>query len=350
MRIYGIQSDGSFREYVPTPFQVEHQEKVLEDWLEANPRGIVEDSSLLIIGRQVRTDFNSIIDLLALDREGRVAVIELKRDRTPRDTLAQALEYAAFAARLDAEQLQTILCSYLKDDSLTLADYHREYFQLSPDDAVAFNKDQRIVIVGQTVSSETRQTASFLAAKGISVTCIEFAFFQSEDGTPILSQEVVVGQEAVKPGRVTTASPPAVTRDQFMASLDDNGRRVFSRVLEFAQNDSMEIIWGTRGFSMNVVLDGTWVGFCFGYPPQALGGQSLRTTLRDKRGIAGKTAIPEDVLTSLHDAAQSTGMFRSAGSELRCSIDRAFTDKEIQDLLSWFKAVTQAIRSYGLKQ
>ncbi len=100
MRIYGIEPDGKFREYVPTPFQIEHEEVILEDWLEENPDGILEDGKLLVIGRQVNTNLGTTIDLLALDRDGNAVVIELKRDRTPRNTLAQALEYASFTEQL----------------------------------------------------------------------------------------------------------------------------------------------------------------------------------------------------------------------------------------------------------
>jgi RecB family endonuclease NucS len=71
-----------------------------------NPGGILEDGPLLIIGRQVPTDLGKWIDLLGVDREGNVAVVELKRDRTPRDVVAQALEYAAYAARLDVDELE----------------------------------------------------------------------------------------------------------------------------------------------------------------------------------------------------------------------------------------------------
>ncbi|MBN1424162.1 hypothetical protein JXA88_06365 [Candidatus Fermentibacteria bacterium] len=70
MRLFGIESDGRFREYFTKPFQAGHEERVLEGWLESNPDGIVEDGRLLIVGRQVGTNLGSIIDLLALDREG----------------------------------------------------------------------------------------------------------------------------------------------------------------------------------------------------------------------------------------------------------------------------------------
>lgn len=117
MRVFDIQSDGNFSEYVRTPFQVDHEEAVLEGWLESNPDGIVEDGRILIIGRQVSTNLGGYIDLLGVDREGDIVVVELKRDRTPRDTIAQSLEYASFAERLDTDQLEEILRSYLNDES-----------------------------------------------------------------------------------------------------------------------------------------------------------------------------------------------------------------------------------------
>ncbi len=109
MRVFNIGSDGEFTEYEQLPFKVDHEESVLEEWLESNPDGILEDGQILIIGRQVPTDLGACIDLLGVDREGNAVVIELKRDRTPRDVVAQALEYAAFAARLDVDALEGIL-------------------------------------------------------------------------------------------------------------------------------------------------------------------------------------------------------------------------------------------------
>ena len=147
MRVFSVGPDNGFTEYERVPFEADHVESVLEEWLESNPGGILEDGPLLIIGRQVPTDLGKSIDLLGVDREGNVVVVELKRDRTPRDVVAQALEYAAFAAKLDAAALEGILGEYRPDEPLGLAEQHREYFDQS--EAVAFNKDQRIVIIGQ---------------------------------------------------------------------------------------------------------------------------------------------------------------------------------------------------------
>ena len=152
MRVFSVGSDGKFTEYERLPFEVDHEESVLEQWLESNPDKILEEGRILILGRQVRTDLGGFIDLLGADREGNVVVVELKRDRTPRDVVAQALEYAAFAARLDADALEGILRVHEQDESLSLADYHRECFSIDQSEAIAFNKDQHIVVVGQRVT------------------------------------------------------------------------------------------------------------------------------------------------------------------------------------------------------
>ena len=350
MRVFGIQSDGRFNEYVQTPFQIEHEEITLEGWLEMNPDGMVEDGRILIIGRQVVTNFGGFIDLLGLDREGEVVVIELKRDRTPRDTIAQALEYVSFAEQLDTAQLEEVLRSYLNDDSLTLAEHHREYFQLGSDEAVAFNKDQRIVIVGQRVTPEIRQTAIFLRSKGIRVTCVEFSFFQAGGGTRLLSQEIVVGRESGRPKQVSSGSLPAVTEDAFLASADENGRAVFTRILELAKSRTMPICWGTRGFSLNVDVDGTHVAVCFVYPPDSVYNQTLRTTLRGRGGVERKSAVPEAEIQALWTQAEATGLFVPAGRELKCQIIRPLTEPEIDSLVQWCVSVEKTVKRFGLKQ
>ena len=51
MRVFSIGSDGEFTEYEQLPFKMDHEESVLEEWLEFNPDGILEDGQILIIGR-----------------------------------------------------------------------------------------------------------------------------------------------------------------------------------------------------------------------------------------------------------------------------------------------------------
>ena len=349
MRVFSVGSDGDFTEYEQLPFEVDHEESVLEEWLESNPDKILENGRILIIGRQVRTNLGGFIDLLGVDREGNVVVVELKRDRTPRDVVAQALEYAAFAARLDVDALEGILRVHEHDESLSLADCHRECFSVGQSEAVAFNKDQHIVVVGQQVTPAIRQTAAFLGSKGIHVSCVEFTFFEAAGGGRLLSQEIVVGREHVKPRRVTSEPLPVVSEDDFLKRCDEHGKDVFSRILELAHSRSMSINWGTKGFSMGVDVEGARVVICYAYPPAAVFKQTLYTALRDRAGIERKTSAPAEAIDRLRNAAAATRLFAPAGRELKCLINREFTDDEVDALVAWCDSAAQAIVEHGLK-
>ena len=85
-------------------------EKKLESILDEDISII--DPDLMIIGRQVPTSFGKYIDLLAIDFEGHLAIIELKRDKTPRDVVAQTLDYASWVQGLTYEDVKMIFSQY----------------------------------------------------------------------------------------------------------------------------------------------------------------------------------------------------------------------------------------------
>ena len=87
-------------------------EKKLEEVL-ANDIAIV-DPSLLLIGRQVPTSYGKFIDLLALDPDGSLVVIELKRDRTPREVIAQILDYGSWVRSLKSDDIAQIFDEFVR--------------------------------------------------------------------------------------------------------------------------------------------------------------------------------------------------------------------------------------------
>lgn len=160
MKLFTIAKDGKLTRYKEQNYEITHQETQLETLLENNPEYFFEESSVLIIGRQVTTNLNTFIDLLGIDKMGNTVVIELKRGKTPRETVAQILEYASFVENLDFAQLDEIYQGYSGED-ISLAEYHREYFGNREEEQVSFNKSTKLVIVAQEVSREIRQTALF---------------------------------------------------------------------------------------------------------------------------------------------------------------------------------------------
>src|SRR5690242_18492726 len=92
----------------PEPLQSSSlpSEAQLEDIIVAEP-SILHDQWMLI-GRQVDTGFGGRLDLLSVAPDGALILIELKRDRTPRDVVAQAIDYATFVADLKPEDIVAI--------------------------------------------------------------------------------------------------------------------------------------------------------------------------------------------------------------------------------------------------
>jgi len=80
------------------------REQQLEDMLVNDPTTLGE--RLLIIGRQVTTTFGSIVDILAIDVDGDLHVLELKRNKTPREVVAQALDYGSWVNGLGHQQVR----------------------------------------------------------------------------------------------------------------------------------------------------------------------------------------------------------------------------------------------------
>ena len=87
------------------------EEARLEDWL-CTDISLLNDE-LLIIGRQVRVD-GGAIDLLAIDEEGNLVIVELKRDQTPRDVVAQTLDYASSVQEFNREGCGTAYAGFLE--------------------------------------------------------------------------------------------------------------------------------------------------------------------------------------------------------------------------------------------
>ena len=88
-------------------------EQVLEDMIVSDPR-ILSDEWMLI-GRQEETGHGGRIDLLGIAPDGTLVLIELKRSRTPREVVAQALDYAGWVEGLSPERIAEIYSPFSND-------------------------------------------------------------------------------------------------------------------------------------------------------------------------------------------------------------------------------------------
>jgi RecB family endonuclease NucS len=91
-------------------------EQMLESMIVREPS--ILSSEWMLIGQQEITSHGGRIDLLAIAPDGSLVLIELKRDRTPREIVAQALDYASWVVDLTADRIVQIYHRFSKGGSL----------------------------------------------------------------------------------------------------------------------------------------------------------------------------------------------------------------------------------------
>ena len=145
----------------------------IQEWVAANPGILGED--LLVIGKEFsgfdRTDER--LDLLAVDPDGKLVVIELKRDDTGANAHWQAIKYASYLRRATAEQIVGMLAVYKnvsQEDSWEDLVKH-----LGSDDLNALNNAQRIILASHRFAPEVTSAALWLNDKAHGedlITCV----------------------------------------------------------------------------------------------------------------------------------------------------------------------------------
>lgn len=159
----------------------------LEDRLElvlAQDIGIASPN-WMVIGRQVSTDHGTRIDLLALDRDANLVVLELKRDRTYREIVAQTLDYGSWVRELKDERIAQIFDDYQRRHSpdqtaLSIDDAFRERFGIPIPDEM--NSSHELVIVASALDDSTERVVKYLAEEyGVRINAVFFRVFRDGD-------------------------------------------------------------------------------------------------------------------------------------------------------------------------
>ncbi|CAB4924599.1 MAG: DUF91 domain-containing protein [Actinobacteria bacterium] len=131
-------------------------EKALEDLIEGDPA--VVGQPLLVIGRQVATSYGGVVDLVGLDESGGVHIVELKKDRTPREVVAQALDYGSWARALSNEDIESLWSGYGEGPLATAFDVH---FGLDLPEVL--NDEHHLTIVAGSLDAATERIVTYLS-------------------------------------------------------------------------------------------------------------------------------------------------------------------------------------------
>ncbi len=186
--------DDQLVEIETSPMESERRERDhVEKWIKTNPKILGED--ILIIGEQVYTK-SGPLDFLGVDSSGNMVIVELKRDKLPRECLAQAIDYASDIATWDIDKLSEVCMQY---NGQTLYDYASENFVGVEVEDISFNKAQRLLLVGFLIEESLTRMIEWLSVNyDIGINAIILKYAQTSSGNEMLSKTAIISEEVEK--------------------------------------------------------------------------------------------------------------------------------------------------------
>ncbi len=162
----------------------------LEQWIKSNPEILGND--IAIIGEQVYTK-SGPLDFLGIDRSGNTVIVELKRNKLPREVLAQAIDYASDISSYEPDQLNEICLAFTKQ---TLGDYLTEKFSDTNFEEVVINQAQRLLLVGFSIEEPLHRMIEWLSEKyNLGINAIVLHYTKTKSGDELLSRTVIIPEE-----------------------------------------------------------------------------------------------------------------------------------------------------------
>lgn len=205
-------------------------EKHLENWIEADPSMI--DAGLLVLRRQMHVE-GGILDLLCVDLQGRLTVVEIKRGKLIRETIAQAIDYAASIA---AMSLETLREQALKQ--VAVSKEHPGLTALLSDEMT--DVEVAVVVVGVGQEPGLERMIDFLGSRyALPIRAVTFDVFDTGDGTRVLVRE------ETEPEIVSAVAPASQYSVESVVELaggpnSPNGQRL-RRVAEAAESSGLYV-------------------------------------------------------------------------------------------------------------
>ena len=172
----------------------------LQEWLVQMPEALGEE--LLVIQKEFDgfADTRERLDLLALDKEGRLVVIENKLDDSGRDVVWQALKYVAYCSSLKKAEIVEIYQKYLDrwlDGQNAVANLC-EFLEVEDLDDAVLNagNEQRLILVAANFRKEVTATVLWLIGHGVRAQCFRVLPYSFGEELLIDLQQIIPTPEA----------------------------------------------------------------------------------------------------------------------------------------------------------
>ncbi len=282
-----VQSETSMAETGRTEFED------LERWIKNSPEILGDD--ILIIGEQIQTK-SGPLDFLGIDKSGNMVIIELKRDRLPREALAQAIDYASDISSWDIERLNQECSKY---SGQPLEDYITENFEDVDWEDISINQFQKILLVGTSVDEALQRMIEWLSdIYSVSINALVFKYTKTSNGDEVIAKTTIIPEEVEKEKsqrhQRKIYAERHILRKEFWTELLEKAKQK----IDLFNNISPSIYsWigrgaGKSGISYNFLISNKYarceIYFDAGKDSESLNKQRFEELLRQKEEIERK--------------------------------------------------------------
>jgi Endonuclease NucS C-terminal domain len=227
VRLWNVVGD-SLSELQRTRLDLEER---LEVWLERDISILSHD--LLVVGRQVETAYGGFIDLLCIDRNGDTVIVELKRDKTPREITAQALDYGSWVNELSHETVSVLADRYLSSKGTDLQQSFLARFGSNLPEVL--NERHSILILSASIDPSSERIIKYLSSvHRVNINAVTFSYFRTEQSELLarvfLLEPVEVEQRSLRSGE--SKRQPNLTPDELVDASIRAGVDHLYRALE----------------------------------------------------------------------------------------------------------------------
>ena len=179
----------------------------IQEWIAANPSILGEE--LLIVTKEF-SEFdktNERLDLLALDWNGKLIIIELKRDDTGADVHWQAIKYASYLDRATPDEIVRMLADHeelSEEEARTRIMEH-----IGANDIDSINNDQSIILASHRFAPEVTSAVLWLNEKtgGNLITCVQLTPYKdATTGALYLLANTIIPVPGAEAYRIQTGS------------------------------------------------------------------------------------------------------------------------------------------------
>ncbi|MCS6328561.1 MAG: DUF91 domain-containing protein [Nitrospira sp.] len=231
------------------------REQQLEDMIVTDPR--ILSNEWMLIGRQERTSHGGCIDLLAIAPDGSLVLIELKRDRTPRETIAQALDYASWLEELTSEKIAQIYQRFSGGGNLDEAFHARFTVELDED---ALNQSHQVIIVAAELDPATERIVGYLNSHDIAINVVFFQVFQ-QGHDQLLSRAWLIDPQETQANVVATKSrgEKEPWNGEYYVSVGDMTARNWEDARQYGYISAGGGSWYSQTLKMLAPGDRVWV-------------------------------------------------------------------------------------------